>query len=361
MKILYANIPTPNNRFMVDLKKGLEEHADVTWDCDEFWKCEKEFDIVHIHWPEYLSFEVESYLRSGNPFPKDLMQRLIRSLEHWKKNATIVYNRHNHYPHARQDEAFKELYRIVISYCSTVFHFANYSIQQFKAFYPDASHIQHVVIPHQNYSSLPNTSTRQEARAQLKIDDNAKVMLVFGGINENEKAIIEKAYSYIPGNNKVLLAPGWKINRRKISYIRLREWVWKWDKWKAGLNKKRRVNLGFIQEDEAHLYLNASDFLFIPRTTELNSGNITLGCTFGLVVVGKAHANIGEILAQTGNPTFEVGNDESLKAAIHSAYQLISLNHGEVNRKIALDQWNVPTIAKQYIDAMKAAINSVVQ
>ena len=181
-------------------------------------------------------------------------------------------------------------------------------------------------------------------------------MLVFGLIKEHEKQLIEKAFGFIAADNKVLLAPKWTINRRKIRYIRLREWVWKFEKWLAKQNKKKRINLGFIEDNDAHLYLNAADFIFIPRTTELNSGNITLGCTFGLIVVGANHADIGEILNRTGNPTFEVGNDQSLKAAIEKSEVLLKENHGVKNKKIAFKDWGVNQIASQYIHTMQESL-----
>ena len=85
-------------------------------------------------------------------------------------------------------------------------------------------------------------------------------MLVFGGIKEHEKPLIKTAFNAIPGKNKVLLAPGWKIPRRKINYIRLREWVWNFEVWRAKQNNKFRTNLGFIKEEDAHYYLNAQIF-----------------------------------------------------------------------------------------------------
>ena len=248
---------------------------------------------------------------------------------------------------------FLNLYKIVASYCDTIVHFANYSVQQFKEWYPDLEHIKHVVIPHHNYASLPNRSTKQQAREYLNIDQDTKVMLVFGGIKEHEKPLIKTAFKAIPYKNKVLLAPSWKIPRRKISYIRLREWVWNFEVWRAKQNNKFRTNLGFIKEEDAHYYLNAADFLFIPRTSELNSGNITLGCTFGLVVVGADTADIGEILKQTGNPTFTVGNSKSVANAIKKAFELTLLNHGHANRHKALHQWDIKTISKQYLDQMQ--------
>jgi hypothetical protein len=354
LKILFANIPTPGNRFVVDLKIGLEQYGDVIWDHQEFWKMENDYDIIHIHWPEYLSFELESYLyKPSESIPKEIWEKAISCLEYWSKNAKIVYTRHVQFPHARHDQEFLKLYKTIASYCDTIVHFANYSIQQFKDWYPELEHIKHVVIPHHNYESLPNTTTKKEAREYLKIGHDAEVMIVFGGIKVNEKPLIKTAFNAMPGKNKVLLAPGWKIPRRKISYIRLREWVWKFETWLAAQNKMFRTNLGFIKEEEAHYYLNAADFLFIPRTNELNSGNITLGLTFGLVVVGKDTADIGEILQETGNPTFSVGNKESLIHAIKTANKLKNKQHGTKNKTTALEQWGISTIAKRYYVQMQ--------
>lgn len=352
MKILFACIPVPGNRFMIDLKDGLESFATVTWNFEEFWSMENMYDIIHIHWPEYLSFELENYLYNKEKFTEDLWNRLIDCLNYWSEHSTIIYTRHVQYPHARHDNEFLKLYRLCASYCRLVVHFANFSVKQFQRFYPDLNNVKHVVIPHQNYYSLPNTISKVKARELLGIHPGKKVMLVFGTINEKEKKIIKLAFKYIPGNKKVLLAPGWKIYRRKIGYIRLREWIYKLELWISGLNPRRIINKGFVKEEDAQIFLNAADFLFIPRTDELNSGNITLGCTFGLIVVGKDHADIGEILKETGNPVFTINNSDSIKKAIQSVYKLLQNNHGEINRRIALEEWKVQKISKMYISEM---------
>jgi hypothetical protein len=356
MKVLIACIPTPKNRYLLDLKIGLEAYAYVVWDEKEFWNMENEYDVIHIHWPEYLSFELESHLYKKDPIPQALWDKMITCFIYWSKYSKIIYTRHNQYPHTRQDEDFLKLYHLTASYCDTVIHFAKYSIQQFKEFYPDLTGVCHVVIPHHNYESLPNLSTPSQARKRLGIAADAHVMLVFGSVKENEKILIKKAFEAILQKNKVLLAPGWKIQKRKIGYIRLREWVWNIEQWLAFKNSRIRINLGFVPEDEAHYYLNAADFLFIPRTNELNSGNITLGCTFGLVVVGKDNADIGEILKETGNPTFIVGDDKSLEKAIQKAYSLKEKKYGNINKNIAEKEWNLYKISKIYI----AEINSLV-
>jgi hypothetical protein len=355
MKILFACIPIPHNRFMADLKAGLEKYAEVVWDYKEFWNCTTSYDIVHIHWPEYLSYELESYLGNTNPIPSELWARIEKCFDHWAKHSAIVYTRHVQGPHTRDDYDFRRLYRLSASFSSAVAHFGEFSIGQFKQFYPELDTINHKLIPHHNYESIPNVVSRNEARKKLRIKTDENVMLVFGSIKEPEKKLILEAFSYIPGN-KTLLAPGWQLNRPKIQWIRLRELVFKWQVYLNNFNKKIRINKGIIPENEAQYYCNAADFLFIPRTNELNSGNITFGFTFGLVVVGKDSSDIGEILLDNGNPVFSINDSKSLEKSIREALILAKSKLGSKNREVALLKWNVDLISKDYIDFFKDAI-----
>jgi hypothetical protein len=293
-----------------------------------------------------------------DPIPEDLWNRLIACLKHWKKNSKIVHTRHVQEPHVRIDDEFKKLYKTVFSFCDGVAHFAHFSIKQFKTFYPELKHITHSVIPHQNYTSLPNEVSREEARKKLNIAKNSKVMLVFGMVKEREKKLISTAFYAIPGNNKVLLAPGWKVARRPIKWIRMREWFYRFDLWRAKRNQNFRINLGFVKESEAQYYLNAADILFIPRIDELNSGNITLGCTFGLVVLGRDGGDIGEILNETGNPIFNPNDEESIINATKRALQLAGEGHGLKNKQLALNEWTLEQVSNLYYDLYSQIIGS---
>lgn len=356
MKVLIACIPNPMNSYMADLVEGLSTFASVTWDYNEFWECKNTYDIVHIHWPEYLSFEIESYLNTTDALPDALWNRLKTCLDYWKRESTIVYTRHVRAPHKRDDEEFTQLYKTVFQYCTGMAHFAHFSIEQYHNYFPTITTPLHVVIPQHNHVSLPNNSNKESARKELNINTDANVLMCFGLVKENEKELIRQAYRAIPGNKKVLLAPGWKVARRNIGYIRLREWVFKLETWFLKQNKRKRLNLGFIPDEMAHLYCNAADVLLIPRTNELFSGNISLAFTFGLVVVGKNDSNIGEILSEYENPTFEVGNEHSLKIAIKKAFKLSEDKYGEMNRKIAKADWSIQKISDLYNSFYNQAI-----
>lgn len=137
MKVLFATIPQPKNRFVPDLQAGIENYIEVVHDHEEFWTCKNDYDVIHIHEPEYLSFEIEACMYNTDPIPAELWTRLIHCLEHWSKNATLIHTRHVQEPHVRIDDEFKKLYQTVFSYCHGVVHFATFSIQQFKDFYPE--------------------------------------------------------------------------------------------------------------------------------------------------------------------------------------------------------------------------------
>ena len=168
--------------------------------------------------------------------------------------------------------------------------------------------------------------------------------------------LIKTAFKAIPHENKVLLAPGWKTQRRTIKWIRLREWMYRWDLFRAKKNNTFRTNLGFVKEEDAQYYLNASDILLIPRIDELNSGNITLGCTFGLVVMGRDGGDIGEILKATANPVFNPKNPTSIHQAVIKALELIDVGHGFNNKKIALKDWDIDMVSNMYYNFYKETL-----
>ena len=99
------------------------------------------------------------------------------------------------------------------------------------------------------------------------------------------------------------------------------------------------------------MYLNAADVLFIPRLHVLNSGNITLGMTFGKVVVGPDSLDVGHLLKTTGNVVFDPDQPETASAAIQRAMVLAAQGEvGPANQRLALSDWSADQCADQYID-----------
>jgi hypothetical protein len=65
MRLLVANIPLPSNRFLVDLNDALAKRVALTHDEKMFWSMQGDFDVIHLHFPEYVTFEHEQQYVHG--------------------------------------------------------------------------------------------------------------------------------------------------------------------------------------------------------------------------------------------------------------------------------------------------------
>ena len=354
MRVLVANIPLPANRFLVDLNAALKGHVNLVHSHETFWAMEGEFDVVHLHFPEYLTYEIEQAYEHG--LTDELIAACETRLRHWSQRAAIVITRHVLLPHdALHDPAWERLYELVYRYCDGVAHFANASIDEFRERYATTTFVRgepvHAAIPHHNYSSLPNTVSREEARRRLGVSNGAKVMLVFGAIrNDAERQLILDTFHSLKIPRKLLLVSRWRETLKPIRWIRLKYWLRDLIRLGHRLNPLYHFHYGFVEEADTQLYLNAADVLFIPRFHVLNSGNVTLGMTFGRVVVGPDSWDVGELLRETGNPVFDPDRPETAINAMEEGFRLAE--EGRIpaaNRERALAEWTPEKCAEKYV------------
>jgi hypothetical protein len=362
MRVLVANIPLPQNRFLVDLNEALAEQVELVHSHEAFWAMEGAFDVVHLHFPEYLTYEIEEAYESG--LTDTLISALEERLRFWAERSRIVITRHVLLPHdALHDPRWERLYELVYRYCDGVAHFAQASIDEFRKRYHESAWYRgrepgHAIVPHHNYASLPDQITREEARRRLGIGAGAKVMLVFGAIrNEAERQLILDTFHGLDVPRKLLLVSRWRERLRKISWIRLKYWVRDLTRLYYRLHPRYRFNYGFVEEEDTQVYLNAADVLFIPRLWVLNSGNITLGMTFGKVVVGPDAWDVGELLRETGNPVFDPDRPETSAAAVEEGFRLAAEGkRGPANRELALREWSAGQCAELYVDLYRSVL-----
>ncbi|MDF1660093.1 MAG: hypothetical protein P1U58_20940, partial [Verrucomicrobiales bacterium] len=74
MRLLVANIPLPQNRFLVDLNEALAKQVDLVHSHKAFWEMNGDYDVVHLHFPEYLTYEIERAYTEG--MPEGLLEEL---------------------------------------------------------------------------------------------------------------------------------------------------------------------------------------------------------------------------------------------------------------------------------------------
>ncbi|MDQ3081529.1 MAG: hypothetical protein M3R07_04870 [Gemmatimonadota bacterium] len=354
-RVLVASIPLPANRFLVDLNSALSAYCDLVHSSDVFWKMEGDYDIVHLHFPEYVTFEIEAAYQRGLEQP--LIDAMEERLAFWAERSNIVVTRHVLLPHdALSDPMWEKMYETVYTYADGVVHFAKASIEEFRERYAHVAFQSgrepaHAIIPHHNYCSLPNHVGRAAARKALGIPVDASVMLVFGAIRHDaERQLLLDTFRQLDAPRKVLLVSRWRERLANVSWIRLKYWIRDLNRLYYRLHPRYRFNYGFVEEADTQLYLNAADVLFIPRLWVLNSGNITLGMTFGRVVVGPDAWDVGELLRETGNPVFDPDRPETAAASLGRGFRLAAEGVvGASNRALALSEWSAHRCAEEYL------------
>lgn len=358
MKILVANIPLPQNRFLVDLNQSIGEQISLVHDEKLFWNREGNFDVIHLHFPEYLTFRHEEEYTSG--LTDELISATEQRLQYWGKRSKIIITRHVLLPHdALSNPRWEKMYETVYKNVHGVVHFASASVDEFIQRYANTKFTfgapKHCVIPHHNYTSLPNNIDQPTARRTLGISPKSKVMLVFGAIrNFEERDLILRTFQNLKVPRKLLLVSRWKEKLSTVKWIRLKYWLRDLSRAYYKLHPSYQFNYGFVEEEDTQLYLNAADVLFIPRLRVLNSGNVTLGMTYGKVVVGPDSWDVGQLLRETGNPVFSPDDPSTAIDATQKAFDLAKEGViGPQNRQTALTQWSAKQCADRYIDFMK--------
>ncbi len=355
LKILVANIPLPANRFLVDLNTALLKHVDLIQDHQAFWNMTGTYDAVHLHFPEYTTYEIERAYQTE--LTNELISQIEVRLKFWSSNSVLIITRHVLLPHhARSDPRWEKLYETYYRHVRGVVHFAQPSVDEFNARYAATAFIagrpQHCIIPHHNYASLPNEVDRSGARKALGIAEHANVVLVFGAIrNDAERDLVLDSFQAANIPNKVLLVSRWREQLPKVSWIRLKYWLRDLIRLYYRMHPNYRLNYDFVPENETQFYLHAADIMFIPRLRVLNSGNVTLGMTFGKVVVGPDSLDVGYLLRTTGNVVFDPQRPDAAAQAMEHALSLVRQDViGPANRRLALAEWSVEQCAERYFD-----------
>jgi hypothetical protein len=98
-----------------------------------------------------------------------------------------------------------------------------------------------------------------------------------------------------------------------------------------------------IPDDLMQCYFCAADVVLIQRLDILNSGNLPMAFHAGKVVVGPDVGNVGEILRETGNFTFDPHDMRNAVSALQKA--LTETTIGKENRTYATEHWASGLIA----------------
>lgn len=340
MRLLLA-ADRDGNPFIDQLGESLdarEEIAGVAFGAAGFWEEPRQADLLHLHWPEAL-------VGWRDPTGEDL-RRVRERLSLWHEGATLAATVHNNLPHYGGTGNARRLFRLVYEGVDGIVHMGRASREDFVSRYPDLAAKPWALIPHGLYASYPDRISSEAARRELGLDAGDFVALCFGNLRHPEElSLLHAGFRSLPPAGHRLLVAG-TILPHPWRWMRLYQ---RWQRLRLRRDPRVRHHPGFVPEQRVQVFLRAADLLVIPRRRVLNSGNLVLGFSFGLPVLGPDTGVVGEILRETGNPHFRPGSRASFARALREARDLCGTGLGGRNRLHAERHWGWPGIAREHL------------
>lgn len=296
----------------------------------EFWHPTRQYDIVHVHWPQML------FPGKGECISDPDVMLVRRRLAEFKKLGTsIVYTRHNEIPHYCRNPHEIALCRLFEDESDRVIHMGRFSLRQMTG----ARGERDVVIPHHGFDWYP-VPARELARKELALSPSDRVMAVVGVYRDDEeRELVVQACCGSGIHGLRLMSPAVFSEIRGCASADTEHYRERLAPFYP------RQPEGWVSEEDMCRCISAADVVFLQRVHTLNSGNLPLAFHFGKVVVGPDRGNVGEILRETGNPVFDPEDPDDVARALRVGFELASSGKGEENALYAREHWNFDRIA----------------
>ena len=344
------------NHFVSSLGNALQKQGcEVVYGLERLWTDEVlDCDIVHFQWPEGI------FGLFGHRVTEEELLRMKQRLTFLKENGKRIFcTCHNLKPHTNKDKGVLHLYEMLYSNADCLVHLGKYSCDLLRPQYPN---VQHVIIPHHIYDNVISFSVSQhEARQRLHLPQDRRIILSFGKFrNDQERNFVLnlkkgiKNSSLFTLHSSLFVMPG---------FYRETLYTWNPRKFITRLFQTLNYRLKGIQfsndvipDDLMQCYFCAADVILIQRLDILNSGNLPMAFAAGKVVVGPDVGNVGQILHETGNITFDPKHTESAVSALQSALKATS--KGAENKEYATKNWSSDMIATKLLKCYQKALST---
>jgi hypothetical protein len=273
-------------------------------------------NIVHLHWPEeHAGWGAGSASEHAE---------IVNCLRAQTAGALVIGEAHNIRPHKAKGDEFRDLYLGVYGLCDLIGHCSKSSLENFKAAYPELAGKRHVTHPPFSYRSA-EIGVAVNPRAA----DGVARIAVLGALRRREELLLALcAYAACNVPQKALrLNTRLSLGRRPERAI-----------YKAVMGLWPNVSL-----DESYLSARAfddamlaSDVVLVPRLAgHNNSGLLYHAVELGRCVVAPDDAATRELLGDTCNPLYTMGDWRSAARALEQAFELGPDAIGRENAKLA--------------------------
>jgi len=212
------------------------------------------------------------------------------------------------------------------------------------------------VIPFGINNTVPNTTlSTAEARRQLSIRDEDKVLLIFGHIAPykgleylvvalGELLKREGAYRLIIAGNPKGSKDYWKQIQKAIA--------------RHGIRDRVIEKIEYVPDEVTELYFKAADVLILPYTNVFQSGVLFLGYSFGLPAIAADVGSLKEEIIEGQTGFVFKSQDSSDLASKIDEYFKSELFHNLETRRAQIKEYANERYSWDKVAAMTTAIYS---
>lgn len=288
------------NSFIQVFINGLELYGhDVTCSVDELWSNYSAYDLIFFQFPTEIGYTEE----------RDL-EELFCEIK--KSGVRTAITCHDMEPHTRNDVG-SYLYSFLYEHVDIMHHMGQYSYDYFSKKYPEKKHfIAHHPI---YYDILSQGLNPIECKRELGLPIDKKIIMAFGQFRNDDEIEMFKNLGREFSDDVLFYAQ--RIETGRINNGLDIFSTIKCIKKRIHLHSKNfRYGMNRVDEDMVPKYFAAADAIFILRKKILNSGNLPMAFSAGKPVIGPERGNVGCILGETNNYTFDPDNSDSIIKAI---------------------------------------------
>jgi beta-1,4-mannosyltransferase len=308
--------------------------CDVVYSSANFHQMDLRPDLLHVQWPEAL------YSWTGEGSLEHRCSNFIQTLDRLRRDGCrIVWTVHNLRPHELADAGTDEVaYQALIDRADVMLHHCPKSMDLLKATYRVPDRVTHIVTPHGHYLGYRNDVSRADARARLKIPEDAFVYLHFGYVRLYKGVDrLLRAFARTAVPTKFLLIAG-QYGAIQARSAFSQKWMLRRIRY---FSRSVRLMFGSVASDEVQYYVQAADALVLSHTSGLNSGVAVLGMTFGKIVIGPDIGCIGWVLKSGRNLSYDPSEPGAMARCMEQAYSMDLVEVSAVNREVARSwDWN---------------------
>jgi beta-1,4-mannosyltransferase len=246
------------------------------------------WDVLHVHWPESV---FDHTLVEALPTTESLLfgARCAR-----RRGAKLLWTIHNLHTHEERHTFFEDrFWRRFIPELDGVLALTDAGLAAARQRFPALANKPHWVVPHPHYrGQYPDAIERRDARRQLGLRLDHRVLLVFGRMYEykNVPALLH-AIRAVPDEAWTVLVAGAPRNAEVARALRA----------EAHGDPRVRFHLEYVDAAEAQVYFRACDLVVQPYREILNSGTALLALSFDRPVL-LPHHGAGVDLARMFGP-----------------------------------------------------------